>query len=43
MLDELGYQGIYLNEDATNIMILVYADDMALIADTIRRLQRMID
>ena len=43
MLDELGCYGIYVNEDAKNIMILLYADDMALIADTIGRLQRMID
>ena len=43
MLDELGCHGIYVNEDAKNIMILLYADDMALIADTVGRLQRMID
>ena len=43
MLDELGCHGIYVDEDAKNIMILLYADDMALIADTIGRLQRMID
>ena len=43
MLDELGCHGIYVNEDAKNIIILLYADDMALIADTIGRLQRMID
>ena len=43
MLDELGCHGIYVDEDAKNIMILLYADDMALIADTIRRLQKMID
>ena len=43
MLDELGCHGIYVNEDAKNIMILLYADDMALIPDTIGRLQRMID
>ena len=43
MLDELGCHGIYVNEDAKNIMILLYADDMALIADTVVRLQRMID
>ena len=43
MLDELGCHGIYVNEDAKNITILLYADDMALIADTIGRLQSMID
>ena len=43
MLDELGCHGIYVNEYAKNIMILLYADDMALIADTVGRLQRMID
>ena len=43
MLDEHGCHGIYVNEDAKNIMILLYTDDMALIADTIGRLQRMID
>ena len=43
MLGELGCHGIYVNEYAKNIMILLYADDMALIADTIGRLQRMID
>ena len=43
MLDELGCHGIHVKEDAKNIMILLYADDMALIADTIGRLQRMID
>ena len=30
-----------MNEDAKNIMILLYADYMALIADTIGRLQRI--
>ena len=43
MLDELGCHGIYVNEVAKNIMILLYADDMALIADTVERLLRMID
>ena len=38
MLDELGCHGIYVNEDAKNIMILLYADDMALIADIIGRI-----
>ena len=43
MFDELGCHGIYVNEDAKNIIILLYSDDMALVADTIGRLQRMID
>ena len=43
MLDELNCHGNYVNEDAKNIMIRLYADDMALIADTIERLQIMID
>ena len=43
MLDELGCHSIYVNEDAKNIMIFLYADNMALIADTVGRLQRMID
>ena len=29
MLGELGCHGIYVNEDAKNIMILLYANDMA--------------
>ena len=40
---ELGCHGIYVDEGAKNIMILLYADDIALIAHTIGRLQRMID
>ena len=43
MLDELDCHGIHVNEDAKIIMILLYVADMALIADTIRRLQIMID
>ena len=38
-----GCQGIYVNEDAPNIFMLMYADDIATCADSVHRLQYMID
>ena len=38
-----GCQGIYVNEDVSNVFMLMYADDIATCADTKPRLQNMID
>ena len=43
MLKANGCQGIYLDERAQNVMILLYADDMAMCSDTAGRIQKMID
>ena len=42
MLHEAGCNGIYINEQAPNIMILLFADDIALCGDTVGRLKEMI-
>ena len=43
MLKANGCQGIYLDERTQNVMILLYADDMAMCSDTVGRIQKMID
>ena len=42
MLHQAGCTGIYINEQAPNIMILLFADDVALCGDSIGRLNEMI-
>ena len=42
MLHEAGCNGIYINEQAPNIMILLFADDIAICGDTVGRLKEMI-
>jgi hypothetical protein len=39
---DAGCQGIYVNEDAPNIAQLLFADDMADLADTVVSLKRQI-
>ena len=43
MLDEAGCRGTYVNEDAANVIALLFADDLVAGADTVGRLQKMID
>ena len=43
MLTEAGCTGIYIDPEAPNIMILLFADDIALCSDTVGRLQKMIN
>ena len=43
MLTEAGCTGIYIDPEAPKIMILLFADDIALCSDTVGRLQKMIN
>jgi hypothetical protein len=43
MLDEADCRGVYLNEEVDNIVALLFADDVVAGADSVGRLQRMID
>ena len=43
MLKANGCQGIYLDERTQNVMILLYADDIAMCSDTVGRIKKMID
>ena len=43
MLKANGCQGIYLDERTQSVMILLYADAMAMCSDTVGRIQKMID
>ena len=43
MLKTKQCQGVYVNEDAPNIMNLMYADDVTEGSDSVGRLQKMID
>jgi len=43
MLKEVGCKGIYVDEDASNIMLLMYADDIAMCSDSPGRLQKMLN
>ena len=43
MLKANGCQGIYLDERTQNVMVLLYADDMAMCSGTVGRIQKMID
>ena len=43
LLDELGCPGMRIDEAFSNVNLLMYADDIALMNDTIGRLQNSID
>ena len=43
MLKDLGCEGTFVNEDFTDIKILLYADDIATGGDSVGRLQRIIN
>ena len=43
LLDEIGCPGIRIDEAFSNINLLMYADDIALMNDTVGRLQNSID
>ena len=43
LLDELGCPGMRIDEAFSNVSLLMYADDIALMNDTIGRLQNSID
>ena len=42
-MKNMGCQGIYIDENAPNIMMLYFADDIVDGADTVGRLQYMIN
>ena len=43
MLSEEGCIGVYINEDALNIILLLFADDIAMGSDMPGRLQHMLN
>jgi hypothetical protein len=43
MLDEADCKGVFINEDFPNVTSLLFADDLVLCADSVGRLQKMID
>ena len=43
MLEEADCKGLFLNADVPNITSLLFADDLVIFADTVGRLQKMID
>ena len=43
MLEEADCKGVFLNEEIPNVTSLLFADDLALCADTVGRLQKMIN
>lgn len=43
MMKRSGCQGVYLDENAPNVMILLFADDIVQGANTVGRLQKMIN
>ncbi|KAK6191078.1 hypothetical protein SNE40_002826 [Patella caerulea] len=43
MMTEYGNQGIFVNSEISNIISLMYADDIANVSDTVNRLQNQIN
>lgn len=43
MLDEADCRGVFINEEVDNIAALLFADDLVAEADTVGRLQKMIN
>ena len=43
MMKDKGCKGVYINEEVSNVMIILYADDIAEGSDTVVRLQCMIN
>ena len=43
MLEEADCKGVFINDDIPNLTSLLFADDLAVCADTVGRLQKMID
>ena len=43
MMKDKGCKGVYINEEVPNLMIILYADDIAECSDTVGRLQFMIN